>query len=192
MSHTCRLTCPTVASSRHQPLWVTMVVCGHRAQTSLLSHQSRWAAGQALTGYSSRVAFTAKVPSVTQCAEGPALSVPGITVCWALDELVNIQVVGTVMVVLQQCESHKPYLSLLQIEAIMKGFASIEANGHAGELGSTGIRLGDAKFQVCETVQTSTASSSVAACKHGPAFARRWPYRMGALRSQLGACCRCT
>jgi hypothetical protein len=33
----------------------------------------------------------------------------------------------------------------------MKGFASIEANGHAGELGSTGIRMGDTKFQVIPT-----------------------------------------
>jgi len=30
----------------------------------------------------------------------------------------------------------------------MKGFASIEKDGHAGELGSTGILIGDVKFQV--------------------------------------------
>lgn len=35
----------------------------------------------------------------------------------------------------------------------MKGFASIEANGHAGELGSTGIRMGDTKFQVSGEVK---------------------------------------
>lgn len=40
------------------------------------------------------------------------------------------------------------YTTCLQVEAIMKGFASIEKDGHAGELGSTGIRIGDAKFQV--------------------------------------------
>jgi hypothetical protein len=35
-----------------------------------------------------------------------------------------------------------------QVEAIMKGFASIEKDGHAGELGSTGIRMGEDKYQV--------------------------------------------
>lgn len=30
----------------------------------------------------------------------------------------------------------------------MAGFASIEKDGHAGELGGTGIKLGDAKYQV--------------------------------------------
>lgn len=30
----------------------------------------------------------------------------------------------------------------------MKGFASIEKDGHAGELGSTGIRMGEDKYQV--------------------------------------------
>lgn len=30
----------------------------------------------------------------------------------------------------------------------MKGFASVEKDGHAGELGSTGIRIGDLKYQV--------------------------------------------
>ena len=30
----------------------------------------------------------------------------------------------------------------------MKGFESLESSGHAGELGGTGIRLGEIKFQV--------------------------------------------
>lgn len=35
-----------------------------------------------------------------------------------------------------------------QVAAIMKGFESIEKVGHAGDLGGTGILLGEQKFQV--------------------------------------------
>lgn len=41
-----------------------------------------------------------------------------------------------------------PAVTADQISAIMKGFASIETVGHAGELGGTGILLGQEKFQV--------------------------------------------
>lgn len=54
-----------------------------------------------------------------------------------------------------------PAITPEQIEAIMKGFASIEANGHAGELGSTGIRLGDAKFQVAPGDETVIRGKSL-------------------------------
>jgi hypothetical protein len=74
----------------------------------------------------------------------------------------------------------------------MKGFASIEANGHAGELGSTGIRLGDAKFQVRRTGQDNMATSSIIACKHEPKHARRCPPPscVCAQRSRQRAFCR--
>lgn len=36
-----RWTCPTEACSAHQPLWVTMVACGHRVRSSQPSHQNR-------------------------------------------------------------------------------------------------------------------------------------------------------
>lgn len=41
-----------------------------------------------------------------------------------------------------------PAITPDQIAAIMAGFASYEKSGHAGELGSTGIKLGEEKFQV--------------------------------------------
>lgn len=41
-----------------------------------------------------------------------------------------------------------------QIAAIMKGFESIEKVGHAGDLGGTGIHLGDLKFQVAPGDET--------------------------------------
>ncbi len=41
-----------------------------------------------------------------------------------------------------------PAITPDQIAAIMAGFASYEKAGHAGELGSTGIKLGEEKFQV--------------------------------------------
>lgn len=41
-----------------------------------------------------------------------------------------------------------PAVTTDQVAAIMKGFSSIEKDGHAGELGGTGILLGDLKFQV--------------------------------------------
>lgn len=41
-----------------------------------------------------------------------------------------------------------PAVSPEQVTAIMGGFASMESNGHAGDLGGTGIRLGELKFQV--------------------------------------------
>eukprot|EP00775_Hariotina_reticulata_P005540 gene5540-5776_t len=41
-----------------------------------------------------------------------------------------------------------PAVTADQISAIMKGFASIETVGHAGDLGGTGILLGQEKFQV--------------------------------------------
>ena len=41
-----------------------------------------------------------------------------------------------------------------QVTAIMAGFASIEKDGHAGELGGTGIRLGAEKFQVAPGDET--------------------------------------
>lgn len=53
----------------------------------------------------------------------------------------------------------------------MKGFASIEKDGHAGELGSTGIRMGEDKYQVsrgpspCAGLQLHTP---VGGWWHGP------------------------
>lgn len=41
-----------------------------------------------------------------------------------------------------------PAVSTDQIASIMKGFESIEKVGHAGDLGGTGIMLGEEKFQV--------------------------------------------
>jgi profilin len=47
-----------------------------------------------------------------------------------------------------------PAASVEQVTAIMAGFASMEKDGHAGELGSTGIKLGDLKFQVAPGDET--------------------------------------
>lgn len=47
-----------------------------------------------------------------------------------------------------------PAITTDQVTAIMKGFASIEKDGHAGELGSTGILIGDVKFQVAPGDET--------------------------------------
>lgn len=41
-----------------------------------------------------------------------------------------------------------PAVTPEQVASIMAGFSSIEKVGHAGELGGTGIRLGEDKFQV--------------------------------------------
>ncbi len=43
---------------------------------------------------------------------------------------------------------HFPEVTVEQVEAVMRGFASLAEVGHAGDLGGTGIKLGDMKFQV--------------------------------------------
>lgn len=47
-----------------------------------------------------------------------------------------------------------PAVTTDQVAAIMKGFESIEKVGHAGDLGSTGILLGENKFQVAPGDET--------------------------------------
>lgn len=126
------------ARSNRQPSWVTMAACGHRAQTSQPSHQSRWDRCQA----GSR-ARQQRLPQLAVMLERKGvhhqrpLPLPAAALaCQA-----------------PLCPHILPSCALFaaagaQVEAIMKGFASIEANGHAGELGSTGIRMGEDKFQV--------------------------------------------
>lgn len=58
----------------------------------------------------------------------------------------------------------------------MKGFASIEKDGHAGELGSTGILIGDVKFQVRLSMSNSSltaASGSWVQCQQAVHTAHR-------------------
>eukprot|EP00879_Flechtneria_rotunda_P005080 GHRR01005358.1.p1 GENE.GHRR01005358.1~~GHRR01005358.1.p1 ORF type:complete len:137 (+),score=25.01 GHRR01005358.1:89-499(+) len=47
-----------------------------------------------------------------------------------------------------------PAITPDQVTALMNGFASLERDGHAGELGGTGIRLGEEKFQVAPGDET--------------------------------------
>lgn len=50
-----------------------------------------------------------------------------------------------------------------QVDALMAGFKHVEDHGHAGDLGATGIKLGDQKFQVIpgdETVMRGRRGSS--------------------------------
>ena len=72
-----------------------------------------------------------------------------------------------------------PAVTPEQVTAIMAGFASLEKDGHAGELGGTGIRLGDEKFQVApgdETVIRGKSAGGAAArhpCAAGCGLSRR-------------------
>ncbi|GBF99991.1 profilin [Raphidocelis subcapitata] len=47
-----------------------------------------------------------------------------------------------------------PAVTPEQVTALMAGFDSMEKSGHAGELGGTGIKLGDIKYQVAPGDET--------------------------------------
>lgn len=53
-----------------------------------------------------------------------------------------------------------PAVTPEQVLAIMAGFSSVEEKGHAGDLGTSGIRFGDEKFQVCPGDDTAMRGKS--------------------------------